>query len=130
MRPVRTSKDTPICMATSSATTVSAGFHHLRTIFILSGSFADCSANEKPLEDSRASVDRVQHPAPACACREMGERVKNADQPLDKRRLCVVAAGGVHRPINKKWPAHNRAAVDKTPVATVRAAIAVVAHGE
>src|SRR5580700_441194 len=81
-------------------------------------------------ENPQSSVHRVQHAAPACPRGKMSEGVENADKPLEKSGLRVVVAGGVHGPINQKWTAHNRAAIYEAPVAAVRAAVSVVAHGK
>src|SRR5580704_5440157 len=81
-------------------------------------------------ENPQSLVHRVQHAAPACPRGKMSEGVENADKALEKSGLRVVVAGGVHGPINQKRTAHNRAAIYEAPVAAVRAAVSVVAHGK
>src|SRR6185437_13267596 len=141
MRCVRTSRYTQICMATRSATIVSAGFHDLRMVLMLFGSFADWTENEKlrekqlrtadglfqrpafprPFQNNpRISMHSVQHTAPARPSRKVSERLDNAFQPLQKSGLRVVVAGGVHRPINQKRTPHDRTAIHESPVAAVR----------
>src|SRR6266403_4085546 len=86
---------------------------------------ADCkslSPNGPPLMNS------MEHPAPACAGGQVRQGVKHAAQALSKSRLPVISRSRVHRPINQKRTAHDGVAVNKTPVAAVKAVVAVVAH--
>src|SRR5690242_6599053 len=75
-------------------------------------------------------MDRAQHAAPAGACRKVFERVEDSQQALPERARGIVAARGIHGPVDKKWAAHDGAAVHEASIAAVGAAVAIVAHGE
>src|SRR5437868_5380508 len=73
-------------------------------------------------------MNSMQHPAPACAGGQVRQSVKHSTQALSESRLPVISRSRVHRPINQKRAAHDGIAVNKTPVAAVKAVVTVVAH--
>src|SRR5579862_2907395 len=59
----------------------------------------------------------------------MNNRFEYASEATPERAVArIIGARRVHRPINQKWPAHNRVTVHKSPVAAVLTVIAVIAH--
>src|SRR5690349_24776963 len=80
--------------------------------------------------ESGASVDGVEHTAPARAGGEMSERVEDGENAPAEGGVRVIAAGGVNGPVNEERAAHDGLAVDEAPITAVGAVVAIVAHGE
>src|ERR1700752_594748 len=72
----------------------------------------------------------AQHSAPTRARRQMQQSIEDAAQPLPEGDLAVVGGTGFDRPVDQKRAAHDRVAIDKSPVSTVGAVVTIVAHGE
>src|SRR5438445_10231368 len=85
---------------------------------------ADCEVSQRKAR----LMNSMEHPAPACARGQVRQGVKHSAQALSKSRLPVISRSRVHRPINQKRTAHDGIAVNKTPVAAVKAVVTVVAH--
>ena len=67
---------------------------------------------------------------PASAAGKMEQRMRETAKRAHEATISIVFGRGVDRPINYERAAHDRVAIDETPVAAVPAAIAIVSHYE
>src|SRR5208282_1099710 len=81
-------------------------------------------------DSSMLLVHGVQHPAPTCSRGKVQECVKDSAQPLPKGTWVVVGGARFDRPIDQERPAHDRIAIDESPVAAVGTLVAIVTHGK
>src|ERR1700730_14827799 len=77
---------------------------------------------------SAMSVNLVKHAGPPCPRRQMKDRVQEVQEPAVEASLCLVLAWTLHRPVDDHGAPHDGIAVHKTPVTTVPAMVAIVAH--
>src|SRR5580700_4798934 len=75
-------------------------------------------------------MNLVHHPMPARSAGKMQEILSNRAQSAKKSTIDVIFGGGLNRPVNHNWAAHNSVAIHKTPIPAVPATIAIVTHYE
>jgi len=72
----------------------------------------------------------VEHAIPASAAGKMEQRICEAAKHTRESAVGIVFGRSGHRPINYEWAAHDRVAIDETPVTAVPTTVAIISHYE
>src|ERR1700721_1099581 len=73
-------------------------------------------------------MNPVEHAIPASAAGKMEQRICEEAKYARESAVGIVFGRSGHRPINYEWAAHDRVAIDETPVTAVPTTVAIISH--
>src|ERR1700721_4547771 len=75
-------------------------------------------------------MNPVEHAIPASAAGKMEQRICEEAKYARESAVGIVFGRSGHRPINYEGGAHDRVAIDETPVTAVPTTVAIISHHE